>query len=198
MTTATFDTAPIIDRLGEAIRSAADPRRADATRWAWAEDRAWWGPPGDAGGAPLHAEQGASGPVLVIDGQRIPTENDGAVTRVGIPGRVGYCAAYAVEAVSRLLDRHASGVALVFGRALGAEQTWCEAGGQVWDLTLSTRPFSKAGYYRDLHARPGTTLPIPDVATLAALHEAIADGAWEGWRSETLSPQVLARRRQKE
>jgi len=197
MTVATFDTAPTIDRIEEAIRSAAAPRRADAQAWAWTEDAAWWGPPGDAGGAPLVAEDGPRGPVLIVDGQRIPTAADGAVTRVGIPARVGYCAAWAVEAVSRLVEAGRS-PSLVFGRALGAQQTWCEADGKVWDLTLSEKPFDRGAYLRDLHARAGTTVQIPDAATLAALHEAIADGAWEGWRPETLSSAALARRRQKE
>jgi hypothetical protein len=197
VTVATFDTAPTIDRIEEAIASAADPRRADATRWAWTEDAAFWGPPGVAGGAPLVAEEGPRGPVLIVDGQRIATAADGAVTRVGMPGRVGYCAAWAVEAVSRLVEAGRA-PSLVFGRALGAHQTWAECDGLVFDQTLSEKPFDRGAYLRDLHARAGTTVQIPDAATLAALLEAIADGAWEGWRPETLSTEALARRRQKE
>jgi len=201
MTRVTFDNATRPDPIGAAIAAINDPPdQLDRMMalWSKVEDETFWGPAVDAGGAPVVAAQTVDGTILNLGGRKVPAFLEGGTWHVGLPGRISRCAAFAILAVERLLADGAS-PALVFGRAFGSQQTWTEAGGQVWDLTLSDQPWDRDDYYAALHARPGTRLEIPDVATLAAFHEAIADGAWDaGWRPDSLSDEALARRRQRE
>jgi len=193
-----FDNETHRDPLDSAIAAAINPPDQldrELAAWSRAEDEAFWGPRGDPGGAAIQME---NGPVVILGDRRVPAAIEGGVVHVGLPGRVGYCAAWALEAVERLL-RRGDVPTLVFGRAFGAQQTWAEAGETVWDLTLSEEPWNRDEYYAALHAAVGTRLPIPDRATLAALRAAISEGAWDaGWRPDNLSSEALARRRQKE
>jgi hypothetical protein len=201
MTRVTFDNATRPDPIGAAISAISEPRdelEREMRLWGKVEDVAFWGVPVDAGGAPVVVEETPDGTVLVLGGRKVPAALSGGAWSVGLPGRVGMCAAWAVEAVERQLRDHVAGVALVFGRCFGSQQTWATAGGRVWDLTLSDEPWDADEYRDALHARAQTVLEIPDVATLNAFHEAIADGAWDaGWRPDSLSNEALARRRQK-
>jgi hypothetical protein len=196
----TFDNATRPDLIGRAIAAINGPG-VSASRLlrflAKVEDEAFWGRAEDAGGAPVVAEDSPDGTVLILGGRRVPAVLSGGTWHVGLPGRISFCAAWAVEAVERQL-RDGAAPALVFGRAFGAAQTWAEAGGKVWDLTLSDEPWDRDEYHNALHARAQTRLEIPDYGTLAAFHEAINDGAWDaGWRPDLLSSEALARRRQK-
>jgi hypothetical protein len=178
----------------------ADHPTGQMTAWSRAEDVAFWGPAVDGPGDPVVMEQTPDGTVLVLGGRRVPAALAGGEWRTGLPGRVGRCAAFALVAVEQILRDHPDAApSLCFGRAFGSQQTWAEAGGQVWDLTLSEEPWDRDEYYRALHARPGTRVEIPDVGTLAAFHEAIAEGAWwdSSWRPDSLGNEALARRQQK-
>jgi hypothetical protein len=192
----TFDNVALPDLIGAAI-DPPDQLDREMAAWSRAEDVAFWGPAEDAGGAAVVAEQTPDGTVLILGGRRVPAVLADGVWHVGLPGRVSFCAAWAVEAVGRLL-RDGAAPSLCFGRAFGSAQSWTEARGQVWDLTLSDAPWDREEYHNALHARAQTRLEIPDLATLNASHEAIADGAWDaGWRPDSLSNEALARRRQK-
>jgi hypothetical protein len=200
MTRVTFDNATRPDLIGAAIAAIdhpGDPLDREMRLWAKVEDERFWGRAEDAGGAPVVVEQTPDGTILVLGGRPVPAILSGGVWSVGLPGRVGLCAAWAVEAVERQLRAGAS-PSLCFGRAFGSAQTWATAAGQVWDLTLSEEPWPEAEYRDALHARAQTVLEIPDLPTLRAFHEAINDGAWDaGWRPDSLSNEALARRRQR-
>jgi len=171
-----------------------DQRTKRDILWHNARDADWWGPGGNPGVVPVRLEQDRAGTFVTLAGRRVPALIDGAILRVGIPGRVGYCAAWALTAADRLLrDPEASSVVLVFGRVFGsAQQAWCEynAGGRpmVADLTLDETPFERSAYEAALLARAGTRIPMPDRATLAAFREAaeLAD-PWDEPRDRFLA-----------
>jgi hypothetical protein len=196
-----FDLETPADPLDVALGMIANPPdQLDRQMAAWsrAEDRAFWGEPEDPGGAVPVLEETPDGTVLILGGRRVPAVLSGGVWSVGLPGRVGLCAAWAVLAVERLI-RDGAAPSLCFGRCFGAAQTWATAAGKVWDLTLSEEPWGVAEYRDALHAKAQTVVEIPDRATLNAFHEAINAGAWDaGWRPDSLSNEALARRRQKE
>lgn len=203
MTRLAFDHDHYASRLDLAIALVETPPDR-ATRQMIDEDAAFWGPRIDPGGLPFVMGEDDRGTFLTIAGQRITAAVDGSTVKVGIPDRIGYCAAWAVVAVERLLRDHPdSRPVLVYGRSAGtAQQTWTtftDARGEqmVWDLTLSEQPFPLTAYLASIHGRAGTSIPIPDLGKLAALREAIEDGAWSGYRPVTLSSEALARRQQK-
>ena len=202
-----FCRAPYPDRLDMAIDLVEDPvDEADKMRMIAAHDLdlEWWGHDGDPGGDVLRVESGPDGPYALLAGRRVPALIDGDVVRLGIPDRLGYCAAWALVAVERLIrdPEVAPSVALVFGRGYGNQQTWTEfrdAAGQwcVLDLTLSGAPFARPDYYASLHARAGTRIPIPDRATLDAFREATKFvDPWDEPRDEFLA-RLAPRERQK-
>jgi hypothetical protein len=162
----------VLDLPDQLRRALNDERVLDGHR-----DEAWWGPLGDPGGDPLDLEVDPDGAFVTLAGQRIPAIVDGDVVRIGIPEKLGYCAAAALEACERLLRKGAANVALVFGRGFGTSaQTWTEyqVGGQsfVLDLTLSEEPFDAAAYLRAIHGRPGTTVLVVDQSAIARFREA--------------------------
>jgi hypothetical protein len=183
-----FDRDAIASRLDIAVALAENPPDA-ATRRMIDEDAEFWGPRIDPGGLPFVLGEDAAGTFLTIAGQRIPAAVHGSTVEVGIPDRIGYCAAWAVVAVERLLRDHPdSRPVLVFGRSAGvAQQTWVEAEGQAWDLTLSERPFPLVGYLAGIHGRAGTSIEIPDARHLDALHAAIDAALWNGPRHQFIA-----------
>ena len=200
-----FCHAAYPDRVDMAIDLADDPVDQH-TKMEMIEahdrDREWWGPDGDPGGTVLRVEQGPEGPYALLAGRRVPALIDGDVVRLGIPARVGYCAAWALTACERLIEDETTEVALVFGRGYSNQQAWVEfpdAQGRWWvlDLTLSGAPFDRDAYYAALHARAGTRIPIPDRATLDAFREATKSvDPWDVPRDEFMA-RLAPRERQK-
>ena len=192
-----FCNATYPDRLDMAIGLVEDPvDQHTKMEMIAAHDRdlEWWGPDGDPGGDVLRVEQGPEGPYALLAGRRVPALIDGDVIRLGLRDRAGYCAAWALTAVERMLgDPEASSVALIFGRGFGNQQSWCEyqdAAGRwmVSDLTLSGAPFDRDAYYAALHARAGTRVPIADRPTLDAFRSLAAlYDPWDQPRDEFLA-----------
>jgi hypothetical protein len=109
-----------------------------------------------------------------VGSARIPAQLDGDVVRIGIPARLGFCTAWGIEACGRLVKRGATEIVLTFGRAYGgANQTWVafEQDGRSWvaDRTLSEQRFPAGDYLAAIHATKGTSIAVPDQATVDAL-----------------------------
>jgi hypothetical protein len=202
LTAASFDRGtPVFDQ--RASLDAYDEMSVEES----AEDEEFWGPRGvDPGGDPVRGGEDDQGAFVILAGRRVPILVDGAMIRIGVADRIGLCGAMAQGAVDRLFrvdPLTAQGITMCFGRAFGTSgQTWVEfydeGRWQVYDLTISDYPFPRAAYLAAIHGRVGTRLPMLSRATIAAFYQAVADGAWWGRRVETLSPQALAARQQKE
>jgi hypothetical protein len=206
--TVAFDTAERPDPIGAAILTADMPdqlRRAlnDERVLDGHRDLEWWGPLGDPGGDPLDLEVDPDGAFVTLAGQRIPAIVDNDVVRIGIPERLGFCAAWALTACERLLRKGAANVAICFGRGFGAAaQTWTEyqvgERSYVLDLTLSEEPLAAAAYLRAIHAVIGTRIEVPDQATVDAIREASRDAyPWDQDRVAFLK-RIAPRERRKE
>jgi hypothetical protein len=203
-----FDSGGRDDPIGAAILTADMPdqlRRAlnfervlDGHR-----DLEWWGPLGDPGGDPLDLEVDPDGAFVTLAGQRIPAIVDGDVVRIGIPERLGFCAAWALTACERLLKSGATSIVLTFGRGFGAAaQTWTEyqvgERSYVLDLTLAEMEFDRADYVAAIHAVIGTRIEITDQADVDRFREASRDAyPWDQDR-DTFLARIAPRVRRKE
>jgi hypothetical protein len=193
-----FDHAPYRDAIDRAIAATLNPPTAidrEAETWHREGSRHWWGEHTDPGGDPIQLEQDAAGTFVRFAGRRVPALVDGGTVALGIPDRLGFCVAGAVETCERLLRERpevAPTLAIIFARAYGAsQQSFVEyadaAGWHVLDWTLSDEPFNREAYYRALHAGIGTRLPIHSRAALAALRKVLQAGKWDGSRSDLLT-----------
>lgn len=196
MQTLVLDHEPYRDAIDRAIGATLNPPAAidrEAETWHRDGSAEWWGPFTDPGGDPIRLEP--DGVSILFAGRRVPALIDGGTVHLGIPGRLGYCVAGAVETCERLLGQRpevAPTLAIIFGRAYGAsQQSFVEyadaAGWWVLDWTLSDEPFNRGAYYRALHAGIGTRLPIHSRAALAALRKVLQAGKWDGSRADLLA-----------
>lgn len=191
-----LDHEPYRDAIDGAIAATLNPPAAidrEAELWHRDGSAEWWGSFKDPGGDPIRLEpDGAS---VMFAGRRVPALIDGGTVHLGIPDRLGFCVAGAVETCERLLRERpevAPTLAIIFARAYGASQQsfveYADADGwHVLDWTLSDEPFERQAYYRALHAGVGTRLPIRSRAALARLRKVLQAGKWDGSRADLLA-----------